>query len=61
MHRIELLGGALLVLEMWAGLRSKGSKKGRARVGGLVVILNGDKASQAASERNIFNVVGPNS
>ena len=46
---------------MWAGLRSKGSKKGRARVGGLVVILNGDKASQAASERNIFNVVGPNS
>lgn len=51
---MEILRGPLLMLEMWAGLRSEISKKGRARDAGLGSILCGDNASWAASERHFF-------
>lgn len=58
---IEILGGVLLMLEMWAALRSKSSEKGRARDVDLGIIIQSGNASWAASERNFFSIACPNS
>lgn len=51
---MEIHRGPLLTLEMWAGLGNKISKKGRARDAGLGIILCGDDATWAATERHFL-------
>ena len=57
---MEILRGPLLMLEMWAGLGNKISKKGRARDAGLGIILCGDDATWAASGRHLLGGVRSN-
>lgn len=51
---MEIRRGPLLMLEMWAGLGNKISKKERARDAGLGIILCSDNATWAASERHLL-------
>ena len=51
---MEILSGPLLMLEMWAGLGNKISKKGRARDAGLGIILCGDDATWVATEKHFL-------